>query len=51
MKAVDLEQSGQLVIRKASEVYEIPKSTTADRISGKISLTVTRSRPLALRLL
>lgn len=38
-------QTGKLSIRKASEMYSIPKSTIGDRISGKYPIVVTHGRP------
>jgi hypothetical protein len=36
-------------IKKASEAFAIPKSTIADRISGKHSLFVTPALPSSYR--
>lgn len=35
-------------IRKAAKSFHIPKSTLADRVSGKFSLIVTHGRPAAI---
>jgi len=37
-------QSGKLSVRKAAEMYSIPKSTNGDRISGKHLIIVTHGR-------
>lgn len=47
-QAVECVQSSNLSIRKASQHFGIPKSTIADRISGKYSVSVTHGRPPAL---
>ncbi|KAH3892927.1 hypothetical protein DPMN_017063 [Dreissena polymorpha] len=39
-KAVNAVQSKQLSIRKASETFAVPKSTIADRITGKHAVSV-----------
>lgn len=47
-KAVKAVQDGQMSIRKASEQFNIPRSTIGDRISGKHELHVPNGRPPAI---
>jgi hypothetical protein len=44
-RAVDMVRTGELSIRKAAQTFAIPKSTIADRISGKHPDDVGHGRP------
>mgnify|MGYP002633021969 CR=1 FL=1 len=44
-RAVTSVQSGRMSVREASSVYNVPRSTIGDRISGKHELHVPHGRP------
>ena len=44
-KAVASVQDGSLSVRKAASMYNVPKSTIADRLTGKHPLEAKRGRP------
>ena len=47
-KAVKAVESGAMSIRKASELHHVPKSTIADRVSGRFDLNAKPGRKPAL---
>lgn len=47
-KAVNEVKSGHMSVRKASAAFAVPKSTIADRLSGRYGLNVRHGRPPAL---
>jgi hypothetical protein len=48
-KALQATQNG-MSVRKAADLYKIPKSTLADRVSGRYTLDVVHGRPTAIPL-
>lgn len=46
-QALDTTKNG-LYVRKAAKMYDVPKSTLADRVCGRFGLDVAHGRPTAI---